>query len=203
MVKYRMLKVLTGALTIGALSIIIEITLRENRWYEMIYDIALAVFGSALLAWLAAKIEQYHDKKIIRRTVIMNVLKVQREIKKILSEYGKVLEQWEAQDFREVADKIYGYIDEFYAYNNALKFENGKWDNYFGKEILEIYSNYIYLAGDIKTISTLLENNLRNEAYSKYKECRDEGKIIVEMIIKALTREYGKNFANIESIGLL
>lgn len=202
MIKNKLLKVLTGVLTIGALLIIISAKVVED-WCGMIYDISLAVFGSALLALLVAMVEQYQDRKIIKRTVIRQVLKTQREIKKIMSEYAKVLDEWEAQDFREAADKIFGYIDEFYAYNNTLKFENGKWDNYFEREILEIYNNFFYMAGDFRTIGTLLNNNLRNEAYSKYKECREEGKLVVDSITKVLSKEYGKNFANIESIGLL
>lgn len=202
MIKNKLLKTLTCVLTIGALIIIINIKAVED-WRGKIYDIALAIFGSSLLAWLVAMVEQYQDRKTIRRTVIMNVLKIQREIKKIISEYAKALDGWDAQDFRGTADKMYGYIDEFYTYNNTLKFENGKWNNYFGKEILDIYSNFLHMASNLRMIGTFLDKNLRNEAYSKYEECREEGKLIVDLIINVLSKEYGKNFANIESIGLL
>lgn len=202
MMKNKLLKLLAGALTVGALLIIIYVKVGED-WGGIIYDISLAVFGSALLTWLVAIVEQYHDRKTIHRTVISKVLKAQGEIKKIISEYPKVLDDWQAEDFRESAKKILGYIDDFHAYNNTLKFENGKWDNYFETEILEIYSNFLYMASDFRTISKFLDNNQRQEAYSKYKECRETSKLIVDSIIKVLSKEYGKNFAKIESIGLL
>lgn len=193
---------LTGVLTIGALLIIISAKVVED-WCGMIYDISLAVFGSALLALLVAMVEQYQDRKIIKRTVIRQVLKTQREIKKIMSEYAKVLDDWAAPDFRASADKIVEYINEFYTYNTTLKFENGKWDNYFEREIVDIYNNFFYVASEFRTIGKHLDNNQRNEAYLKYKECRETSKLIVDSIIKVLSKEYGKNFADVESIGLL
>lgn len=202
MIKNKLLKKLTGVLTIVALLIVVGTKAVED-WCGMIYDISLAVFGSSLLAWLVAMVEEYQYKKNIHRNIIEKVLKMQREIKKILSEYAKVLDAWEAQDFRESAGKMFGYIDEFYAYSSTLKFENGKWDHYYKGEIIEIYSNFFNMASDFRTIGKLLDNNQRNEAYAKYKECREDGKIIVDLIIKVLVKEYGKNFANVESIGLL
>ena len=202
MIKNKVLKLLTGVLTIGALLFIIREKVVKDEC-GMIYDISLAVFGSALLAWLVVMVEQYQDRKTIRRTIIKNVLKIQREVKKIISEYSKSLDEWEAQDFRESADKMFGYIDEFYAYNNALKFEAGKIGNYFESEILEIYSHFLDMASDFRFIGMLLDKNLKNEAYSKYKECRKAGELIVNSITKILSKEYGKDFAKIESIGLL
>lgn len=202
MIKNKLLKALTGVLAIGALLIIIKTKASED-WYGMIYDISLAVFGSALLAWLVAIVEQYQERKMIRRTVVRNVLKTQREIKKIISEYTKFLDDWEGQDFRESADKILRNIDEFHAYKNTLKFENGEWNNYFKKEIFEIYNRFLHMASEFRIIGKLLDNNLRNEALSRYKKCREESKLIIDSIIKVLSSEYGKSFSDIESIGLL
>jgi len=202
MIKNKLLKGLTGALTIGALLFIIRIKAVED-WDGLLYDISLAIFGSALLAWLVAMAEQYQDRKIIQRTVIRNILKTQREIKKIISEYDKILDNWEPQDFREAADKIVGHIDEFYIYNNTLKFESGKWDNYFQGEIIEIYRDFLNMASNLRIIGMFLDNNLRKDAYLKYTECIEDGKLIVDSIIKILSKEYGKDFAKVESIGLL
>lgn len=204
MIKNRLLKLFTGVLTVGALIIILCVKLwGDSGLCEMIYDIALAVFGSAVLAWLVAMVEQHQDKKVIRRTVVKNVLEAQREIKKIMSEYNKVLDKWEAQDFRTSANKLYGYIDEFYAYNNTLKLENGKYENYFETEILEIYKGFMYVASDFRTIEKHLDNNQRDDAYSKYKDCVEASNLIVNSIIKVLSKEYGNKFASIEEIGLL
>lgn len=175
MIKNKLLKKVAGALTIVALLIILIANGGEER-YGIINDISLAVFGSALLAWLVAIVEQYQDRKIIHRTVIKNILKTQREIKKIISEYSKVLDKWESKDFREAADKIREYIDEFYAYNSTLKFENGKVDNYFRREILEVYRNFLNMAIDLRKIGMFLDSNLRNDAYSKYRECGEKAK---------------------------
>lgn len=202
MIKNKLLKKVAGALTIVALLIILIANGGEER-YGVIYDISLAVFGSALLAWLVAIVEQYQDRKIIHRTVIKNILKTQREIKKIISEYSKVLDNWEAKDFREAADKIREYIDEFYAYNSTLKFENGKVDNYFRREILEVYRKFLDMAIDLRKIAMFLDSNLRNDAYAKYRECEENAKGIVDLIIRILSKEYGKIFTDIESIGLL
>ena len=202
MVKNKLLKPLTGALAIGALIVILGAK-GEKEGIEILYDISLAIFGSALLAWLVAKAEQYQDRKVIQRTVIRNILNTQREIKRILSEYCKTLDKWDAKDFRESAGKIYGYIEEFYAYNTTLKFENGKTDNFFEMEIVDIYRIFLHIESELRFIAMLLENNLRDDAYSKYKECIEADKSIVGSINNVLSKEYGKDFAKFESIGLL
>ena len=74
------MKKVAGARTIVALLIILIANGGEER-YGIIYDISLAVFGSALLTWLVAIVEQYQDRKIIHRTVIKNMLKTQREMR--------------------------------------------------------------------------------------------------------------------------
>lgn len=202
MIKNKLLKVLTSMLAVGTLLIIIWTKSNENPC-KITYDIALAIFGSSLLAWLVAIVEQWQDRRLIQRTTIKNILKVQEEIKRIMWEYNKILDKWEPRDFREAADKIRSYIGEFYAYNDVLKLENGKRNNYFGIEIIKIYGDFSYMANGCIIIENLLNDNKRDEAYSRYEKCKSDSRAIADSIATILTKEYGKKFTNSEVIGLL
>ena len=68
---------------------------------------------------------------------------------------------------------------------------------------MEIYRNFLHIESELRFIAMLLENNLRDDAYSKYKECIEADKSIVGSINNVLSKEYGKDFAKFESIGLL
>lgn len=169
------------------------------------YDIALAIFGSSALSYLTAQISYNSDKRKIKRTIISNVLQTQAEVKKILSEYSKTLDYWDENDFYEVSSVLRMLIGEFFSYSKTIKFETGKEITQFIKveNIGEIYRSYINLNGEIHRVGNCLKNNSKEDAYKTYRECIELDKEIVKKIEVLLKKEYGKNFADINSIGLL
>lgn len=172
---------------------------------QVYYDVALAIFGSSALSYLTAKISFNSDIRKIKRTVISNVLQIQAEVKKILSEYDKVLNDWDENDFYEVHSLLNKLIGEFMSYSNAIKFETGKEiaEIIKVKNILEIYKLYINLNGEIHIVGVYLKNQNRKSAYEIYIKCKEFDEEIIGKIIVLLEKEYGRKFSDINSIGLL
>lgn len=183
-------------------SFVFVIFFERNSIY---YDITLAIFGSAALSCLTAIISYNFDKRRINRTVISNVLQIQKEAKKILSEYNKILDNWDEKDFYEVYLVIHKLIDEFLSFSFAIKLETGKEmvELFKTQNITQIYTLFIELNRKIYNISELLKDGKKKDAYDKYKESRDLDEEIIEIIKIVLREEYGKNFAKVNSIGLL
>lgn len=190
---------------ITVMSLCALITLGHFKVTGVYYDITLAIFGSSALSCLTAQISYNYDIKKINRTVITNMLQIQTEVKKILSEYNKTLDYWDEKDFYEANSVLRMLIGEFFSYSKTIKFETGKDIIQFikSKNITEIYQSYINLNGNIHIIGNLLKNDNKESAYKTYRECIELDKKIIKKIEVLLKNEYGKNFAAINSIGLL
>lgn len=169
------------------------------------YDIALAILGSSALSCLTAQISYNSDIRKIKRTIISNVLQIQAEVKRILFEYDKVLDYWEEDDFYEVNSVLRMLIGEFFSYSETIKFETGKEMIQFIKveNINEIYELYININSGIHGVGNCLKNKNKEAAHKTYRECIELDKEIVKKIEVLLKKEYGRKFADINSIGLL
>lgn len=172
---------------------------------EVMYDLGLAIFGSAALSWVTGLINFYADRRTVKRTVISNILQIQKVAKRILSEYCKLLKDWDEEDFYREADTMSRLIDDNFSYLDTLKMEMGEERRWYinGKELSEIYKSFYFLKDDIRTIGILVKNDKRDKAMELYRECRENDEKIVCSIKTMLEKEYGKNFADYNSIGLL
>ena len=186
-------------------SLVISIILGICNQLSVLYNISLALFGSASLSYITAKVSYNSDVTRIKRKIILNIIHIQTEVKKILSEYSKTLDFWDENDFYEFYSNLNNLIDDFFRYNKIVKFEIGKEILEFieVENILDIYNSYIQLNSDIHLVGILLENKDKNSAYEQYINCIDYAKNITDKIKVLLKNEYGKAFANINSIGLL
>ena len=70
-------------------------------------------------------------------------------------------------------------------------------------DISEIFRLYISLNGEIYMVGIYLKNLYRDDAYQQYKKCQQLDQEIVEKIKQLLKKEYGKNFSDINTIGLI
>lgn len=195
----KIIRNITGVITL--ISFVILLSLENFK----LYDIILAIFGSSALSFLTAMISYNSDIKKLNRTVIMMILQVQNEVRKILIDYNKVLTDWNEFDFQEAHAIISKHIEEFFIYTKTIKFETGKEIQNVTKmgDINEIFRLYISLNGEIYMVGIYLKNLYRDDAYQQYKKCQQLDQEIVEKIKQLLKKEYGKNFSDINTIGLI
>lgn len=184
---------------------LLVIVLQKIDNQSIYYDIILAIFGSSALSCLTACISYNSDIRKIKRTVITNVIQIQTKVKSILSEYSKVLDDWDENDFFKINTELFGLFDEFFSYSTTIRFETGKElaELFKFENITELYKLYADLDNGLCDIGIFLKHKKEEEAYKKYKECYEFNKEIIKKLEVLLKKEYGKHFAALNSIGLL
>lgn len=183
---------------------LIAVILKRDSNETLCYDISLALFGSAAIAYCTAKITYSSEVKTTKRKIISNIWQIQKNFKKILFEYNKVINNFNAKDFENAYLEIRRLIDEFMSYSDTIKLESGKSLNEFFSlsEITSVYESFVQMNGELHMIGTLIASGNNQLVIDTYNQCMQDDKETVEIIKKILRKEYGKNFESLNSIGL-